>query len=114
MRKPEDMSNYAENRPDVDDVAPQPVEDRDTTIDADDAAQAEWDRTSAIDAGASEDDLYAATATGDDPAQIPTDTDEIPRADLPTDLDQPDTQGDSPLAAELGPEGQGDLSPEDL
>jgi hypothetical protein len=114
MRKPEDMSSSAEDRPGVENVAPQPVQDRDTTIEADDPAQAEWDRTSAIDGGASKDDLDAATATGDDPAQIPTDTDEIPSTDLPADLDQPDTQGGSPLAAELGPEGQGDLSPEDL
>jgi len=28
--------------------------------------------------------------------------------------DQPDTQGDDPLVAELGEEGQGDLAPEDL
>lgn len=27
---------------------------------------------------------------------------------------QPDTQGEEPLDAELGPDGQGDLAPEDL
>lgn len=27
---------------------------------------------------------------------------------------QPDSQGDEPLDAELGPDGQGDLAPEDL
>lgn len=103
-----------EERPGPEDVAPQPLKDRDTTIDPDDAAQAEWDRTSAIDAGASEADLDTATATGDDPAQIPADDDEIPATDLPTELDQPDTQGDSPSIAELGEDGQGDLAPEDL
>lgn len=32
---------------------------------------------------------------------------------FPTDVEQPETQGDEPLEAELGEEGQGDLAPED-
>lgn len=95
----------------------QPVRDRDTSIEPDparDPAQAEWDRTEALDQGVSPDDLAAATATGDDPAQIPADDDEVPAADLPGEAFQPETQGESPEVAELGDEGQGDLAPEDL
>lgn len=95
----------------------QPVRDRDTSIELDpdrDPAQAEWSRTAALDEGASPDDLAAATATGDDPAQLPADDDEIPAADLPGEVLQPETQGASPEVAELGDEGQGDLAPEDL
>lgn len=32
---------------------------------------------------------------------------------FPTDTQQPDTQGDDPIDAEIGEDGQGDLSPED-
>jgi hypothetical protein len=32
---------------------------------------------------------------------------------FPTDTSQPETQGDGPLEAELGEDGQGDLAPED-
>jgi len=32
---------------------------------------------------------------------------------FPTDTQQPETQGDDPLEAELGEDGQGDLAPED-
>lgn len=32
---------------------------------------------------------------------------------LPNDALQPETQGDEPLEAELGEDGQGDLAPED-
>lgn len=98
----------------TEDVPPQPVQDRDTSITPDDPAQAEWDRTTALDAGVPVEDLDAATATGDDPAQIPADDDDIPAADLPSATEQPDTQGGSPLTAELGDDGQGDLAPEDL
>lgn len=91
----------------------QPIRDRDTTIEADpasDPAQAEWDRTAARDAGADPD---TATATGDDPAHLASDDDDVPRADLPADALQPDTQGLTPEEAEQGPAGQGDLAPED-
>lgn len=43
----------------------------------------------------------------------------VPRAEeptaqtFPTDTEQPETQGDDPLEAELGDDGQGDLAPED-
>ena len=39
---------------------------------------------------------------------------EIPLTDLPTDQEQPESQGDEPVEAELGEDGQGDLAPEDL
>ncbi|KJQ52483.1 hypothetical protein [Microbacterium sp. SA39] len=32
---------------------------------------------------------------------------------FPSDVEQPETQGDEPLEAELGEDGQGDLAPED-
>ena len=32
---------------------------------------------------------------------------------FPTSTQQPDTQGDDPLEAEIGEDGQGDLAPED-
>ncbi|QNA91270.1 MULTISPECIES: hypothetical protein [unclassified Microbacterium] len=31
----------------------------------------------------------------------------------PTDAEQPETQGDDPVEAELGEDGQGDIAPED-
>lgn len=92
-------------------VAPQPVQDLDTTIDPEDPAQAEWEQSHA-EGGTAEEDV--ATATGDDPAQIPADDDDIPAADLPGWSAQPESQGSSPLTAELGEDGQGDLAPEDL
>ena len=95
----------------------QPLRDGDTSIEPDaqaDPAPAEGDRTTALDAGASADDLDAATATGDDPAMIPDPLDEIPAEDLPRDAVQPETQGVAPELAELGEDGQGDLAPEDL
>ena len=91
----------------------QPLRDRDTSIEPDpaqDPAQAEWDRTTALDAG---EDPDTATATGDDPAHLATDDEDVPRADLPSEALQPETQGLSPEAAELGEDGQGDLAPED-
>jgi hypothetical protein len=95
----------------------QPLRDGDTSIEPDprrDPAQAEWDRTTALDAGVSPDELNETTATGDDPAMIPDDLDEVPATDLPPESALPETQGLSPLEAELGEEGEGDLAPEDL
>lgn len=91
----------------------QPLRDRDTSIEPDptlDPAQAEWDRTN----GQTDDfDDDAATATGDDPAHLPSDEDQVPRLDLPSEGLQPETQDMSPEIAELGESGQGDLAPED-
>lgn len=101
----------------TDDVLPQPLRDGDTSVTADpadDPAQAEWDRTTALDEGTSPDELDGVTGTGDDPDQIPSDDDQIPAADLPADVYLPETQGDDPVVAELGEDGEGDLSPEDL
>ncbi|MCK6066904.1 MULTISPECIES: sugar ABC transporter ATPase [Microbacterium] len=94
----------------------QPLRDGDTSIEPDpaaDPAQAEWEETIALDEGASPEDLHPATATGDDPAQIPSDTDEIPAEDRVADWQQPETQGLDPEIADLGEEGEGDLAPED-
>ncbi len=50
---------------------------------------------------------------------FPPDMPGVPRVDdfsdgtFPTDTDQPETQGDDPIDAELGDDGQGDLAPED-
>ncbi|CAH0171328.1 MULTISPECIES: hypothetical protein [unclassified Microbacterium] len=53
----------------------------------------------------------AASDAGEDIRDV---DDEIPEADLPSSAEQPETQGDDPVEAELGDEGQGDLAPEDL
>ncbi|WP_100813714.1 sugar ABC transporter ATPase [Microbacterium lacus] len=95
-------------------VPHQPLSDIDTSIAADadaDPAQAEWDgRLSENGAPLAE----PATATGADPAEIPADDDDIPATDVRAGLDQPESQGEDPLIADLGDEGEGDLSPEDL
>ena len=92
----------------------EPLRDNDTSIapDADaDPAQAEWDgRISETGSPLAE----PATATGADPAEIPADDDGIPATDVRAGLDQPESQGESPLIADLGDEGEGDLSPEDV
>ena len=109
----------------VDDTAPaggdqpavQPLRDGYASVEADpqqDPAQAEWDRTTALDAGAAPEELDGDTATGADPAMIPDERDEIPAEDLRGRGVQPETQGLAPVDAELGDEGQGDLAPEDL
>jgi hypothetical protein len=95
----------------------QPLRDKDTSIEPDptvDPAQVEWDRTTALDQGADPDDLDPATRTGADPAEIRDDGDDVPASDLPDDEAQPDTQGEDPITAELGDDGQGDLAPEDV
>ena len=95
----------------------QPLRDQDTSVESDpdlDPAQAEWERTTALDEGADPDELDATTGTGADPAEIPDQLDEVPAADLAPESLQPETQGDDPVAAELGEDGQGDLAPEDL
>lgn len=95
-------------------VGVQPIRDRDTSIEPDptrDPAQVDWDRTTAEDAGTYE--AATATATGDDPAHLPSDDDDVPRQDLPPASFQPETQGVTPEDAELGDTGQGDLAPED-
>jgi hypothetical protein len=101
----------------TDDSGIQPLRDGDTSIPADpdaDPAQAEWDRTTLLDEGVSPDEIAALTATGDDPDEIPSDQDEIPFFDRPDADLQPESQGQDPLVIELGEEGEGDLSPEDL
>ncbi|WP_426321654.1 sugar ABC transporter ATPase [Microbacterium sp. E-13] len=100
-------------------VGVQPLRDRDTSIEPDptlDPAQAEWDRTNGPDSDGADSDGFdedGPTATGDDPAHIPSDDEEVPRSDMPADFLQPETQDLDPTIAELGEEGQGDLAPED-
>lgn len=99
---------------DVDGAPVQPLRDQDTSIEPDpaaDPAQAEWDATTAQEAG---EDADIATATGADPAEVPADDDDIPASDIHPDLDLPETQGVDPLESELGDDGQGELTPEDL
>ncbi|MBA8817187.1 hypothetical protein FHX48_002285 [Microbacterium halimionae] len=96
------MSTPASDAPDESSAMEtiQPLRDNDTSIETDpaeDPAQAEWDQTASFDEGAD-----------------PVEDAEIPAAALPNRAIQPETQGDNPVAAELGEEGQGDLAPEDL
>jgi len=100
----------------VTDAEAQPLRDGDTSIEPDpteDPAQAEWDRTTLLDAGVPPEDLAGTTATGDDPDEIGDEDDEIPAYDLPTGAQQPESQGLDPVIADLGDEGEGDLSPND-
>lgn len=97
--------------------AVQPLRDGDATVvgdGSDDPAQIEWERTEARDAGIVEDDLDPATATGADPDEIPDPTDQVPAQDQPSSGLQPESQGDDPLIAELGEDGEGDLNPNDI
>ncbi|MFE7843955.1 sugar ABC transporter ATPase [Microbacterium sp. NPDC057407] len=98
-------------------VGAQPLRDGDTSIEPDptlDPAQAEWDRTTALEEGVQIDELDAPTATGDDPAHISDERDQIPATDRPGSVYEPETQGLDMNEAVLGDEGQGDLAPEDL
>ena len=93
----------------------QPLRDGDAAAPADpsdDPSQAEWGRTEAIEGG--DEDLAASTATGRDPAEIPDAADEVLSEDLPAPELQPESQGDDPVIAELGEDGEGDLSPVDV
>lgn len=80
----------------------------------DDPAQAEWERTEALDNGASESELDEATATGRDPSEIPDADDEIPTEDLHGSASQPESQGADPAIADGGAGGEGNLAPEDV
>ena len=98
-------------------VGAQPVAGRDTTIEQDpaaDSAQAEWEMTQRRDEGDPDVLDPSPAATGDDPDQIPGDIDQIPVDDLPGRAGQPDSQGEDPVVAELGEEGEGDIGPADL
>lgn len=108
------MTDASDARIDSTPDAVQPLRDDEATSFADpsdDPAQAEWERTEALDAGA---DLDEATATGADPDEIPSEDDEIPAADLPSSGLQPETQEGDPVIADIGEDGEGDLSPNDL
>ena len=102
---------------DPESVPVQPMRDQDTSVESDpglDPAQAEWDRTTALDEGPAPSEQAATTGPGAAPPEIPDQLDEVPAADLAPESLQPETQGHDPVAAELGEDGQGDLAPEDL
>jgi hypothetical protein len=108
------MTDASDSRIDSNPESVQPLRDGEATSFADpsdDPSQAEWERTEALDAGA---DIEESTATGADPDEIPSEDDEIPAADLPTSGLQPETQEGDPVVAEIGEDGEGDLSPNDL
>ena len=108
------MTDASDNHVVPDPDAIQPLRDDEATSFADpsdDPAQAEWERTDALDAG---DDIDEVAATGADPDELPSDDDEIPATDLPSSGLQPETQEGDPVIAEIGEDGEGDLSPNDL
>lgn len=106
----DDIDRPASNEPPA-----EPLRDGDSSVSAErDPAQREWERTEAVAEGADPAAFDTATATGADPDEIPADDDEIPAADIHPASTQPETQGTTPVDAELGDAGQGDLAPEDL
>ena len=92
-----------------------PVRDTDATSTADpadDPAQAEWDRTSELDeAAAADPDLDGAIPAEDGAFGSAADGELVEDAD--EDL-QPESQGEDPLIASIGEDGEGDLAPEDV
>lgn len=107
-----------EDMQDFDPLEEPSTNERDTSVTADpldDPAQREWERVGsdaeATGTGGLGTDV---TGTGADPAEIPDDEDQVPVEDLPGFEVQPESQGEDPELADLGPEGQGDVSPEDL
>lgn len=89
----------------------QPIRDTDATTMDDptaDAAQAEWEREAALDGTTIEDDRVL-PAPRTDSAEAGTDE----PIDRTGDEALPESQGDAPLLADLGEDGEGDLSPED-
>lgn len=79
-----------------------------------DPAQAEWERTEAVEEGATQEELDGTTATGRDPDEFAAADDVIPGDDPHGDEPQPESQGEEILLAEVGDDGEGDLSPEDV
>lgn len=106
---------------DLDDVGDTPSGYEDTTVGSVDAAEAEFEASGGTpelpDSAPSTPD--AATGVGDTSPSEPVDRfDDEPPASGPEltfvpSARQPNTQGDDPIYAEMGDEGQGDLSPED-
>ena len=83
----------------VTDAEAQPLRDGDTSIEPDpteDPAQAEWDRTTLLDAGVPPEDLAGTTATGDDPDEIGDEDDEIPATTSRRALSSPRARGSIP------------------
>jgi len=93
-------------------------DERDTSVTPDpqqDPAQREWEGEGgdALDPDVTGAGPGETTGTGADPAEIPDEEDEIPIEDLPFSEQQPDSQGEDPALIDLGPDGQGDIQPED-
>ncbi|GEM_PF-774883 len=74
----------------------------------------ETDRAEIANVSSQNDIPGVGTRAGDGSMETDTGGDDIPAADLPSEERQPETQGDDPVAAALGEDGQGDLAPEDL
>ncbi|MDF2506748.1 MAG: hypothetical protein K0Q52_607 [Microbacterium sp.] len=111
------MESTPESASEVGADAVQPLRDADATAvgdGRDDPAQAEWDRAAALDEGVTGDELDPATATGAYPDELPASDDEVPAEDLPGSALQPESQGDDPLLAEIGEDGEGDLGTGDI
>ncbi|MFG6444076.1 hypothetical protein ACFXP7_02245 [Microbacterium sp. P06] len=88
----------------------------DTTVDDDATLAATQDDTTLDDPTMNEEAIRAAAfdADGTDDESVPDVREDVPLDDLHAlDADQPVTQGDSPLEAALGEDGQGDLAAED-
>lgn len=113
------MTSTPDAVPDPTDT-PAPTQIEDTSVIQDpteDPAQKEWDRTQAPDENSSSSDAKSndtdASATELSPDEVEVDDTQIPLEDLPTSRVQPETQGEDPVIAELGEEGEGDLGPGD-
>ena len=106
MRSMSDAGNEDRGVDDAEATAP------DGTVE--DPAQAQWERTEAVEEGASQEELDATTATGRDPDEFAAADDVIPGSEPHGVEPQPESQGDEILLAEMGEDGEGDISPEDV
>src|SRR5690606_33111296 len=108
------------------DAVPDPTEvegstqNEDTSVIADptaDPAQREWDRTRERDEGGAAEEMTESDVGPealDTPDAVEADDTRVPLEDLPISGVQPETQGEDPVVAELGEEGEGDLGHGDI
>jgi hypothetical protein len=86
----------------------------DTTVDDEATLAATQDDTTLDDPLMNDAAIQETFLDGSDDESTPEEREDIPLQDLHAlDADQPVTQGDSPIEAALGEDGQGDLAPED-
>jgi hypothetical protein len=86
----------------------------DTTVDDDASLAATQDDTTLDDPTMNDEAVRAAALLEPDDESVPDQREDIPAQDAHAlDADQPGTQGESPVEAALGEDGQGDLAPED-